>query len=106
MMTSKISFNPLFKNWVENHLDDKTVFSVNRLSIFLKKLPSVDPVKNNNQLLNKIMISLDKFIQQNDYSKLMGMNIIIDDFYKNESNKFFTLKFRCPIKNGKVYISK
>ena len=99
---SKIKkFNPnfIFVNGALHHLDDKTVFSINKLSKFFCKsyFLSVDPVKNNNQLLNKIMISLDrgKFIrEQNDYSKLMDscMNIIIDDFYKMSFKQIFHFK--------------
>lgn len=94
-------FNPnfIFVNGALHHLDDKTVSSINKLSNFFKNsfFLSVDPVKNNNQLLNKIMISLDrgKFIRErNDYSNLMSAcdNVIIDDFYKMSFKQIFHFK--------------
>ena len=55
---------------------------------------SVDPVKDKNKFLNKIMISLDrgKYIRnEQEYTKLMSSckNTIIDDFYKMSFKQIF-----------------
>ena len=84
-------FNPnfIFINGALHHLDDTTVKNINKLSdIFTNSyFLSVDPVKSNNKILNKLMIKFDrgKFIRnKDDYSNLMtsSKNIILDDFYK------------------------
>ena len=84
-------FNPnfIFVNGALHHLDDTTVKNINKLSdIFTNSyFLSVDPVKSNNKILNKLMIKFDrgKFIRnKDDYSNLMtsSKNIILDDFYK------------------------
>ncbi len=84
-------FNPnfIFVNGALHHLDDLTVKNINKLldifsnSYFL----SVDPVKSNNKIFNRLMIKFDrgKFIRNKDeYSNLMrsSKNTILDDFYK------------------------
>ena len=84
-------FNPnfIFINGALHHLDDTTVKNINKLSdIFTNSyFLSVDPVKSNNKIFNKLMIKFDrgKFIRnKDDYSNLMtsSKNIILDDFYK------------------------
>ena len=85
-----------------NHLDDKTVKSINFFitnnfpnSYFL----SVDPIKNNNNLLNALMIKMDrgKFIRnKSHYEELMKplKSFIINDFYKmNFENIFYYNNF-------------
>ena len=97
-----IDFNPnfIFINGALHHLDDKTVKSINYFinnnfsnCYFL----SVDPIKNNNAILNNIMIKLDrgKFIRnKSEYSKLMNSCecFIIDDFYKMKFENIFHYK--------------
>ena len=97
-----IDFNPnfIFINGALHHLDDKTVKSINYFinnnfsnCYFL----SVDPIKNNNAILNNIMIKLDrgKFIRnKSEYSKLMDSyeHFIIDDFYKMKFENIFHYK--------------
>lgn len=84
-------FNPnfIFVNGALHHLDDLTVKNINKLSdIFSNSyFLSVDPVKSNNKIFNRLMIKLDrgKFIRNKDeYSNLMrsSKNTILDDFYK------------------------
>ena len=84
-------FNPnfIFVNGALHHLDDLTVKNINKLSdIFSNSyFLSVDPVKSNNKIFNRLMIKFDrgKFIRNKDeYSNLMRSckNTILDDFYK------------------------
>ena len=84
-------FNPnfIFINGALHHLDDTTVKNINKLSdIFTNSyFLSVDPVKSNNKIFNRLMIKFDrgKFIRNKDeYSNLMrsSKNTILDDFYK------------------------
>tara|TARA_B100000242_G_scaffold284682_1_gene248267 strand:- start:1059 stop:1697 length:639 start_codon:yes stop_codon:yes gene_type:complete len=84
-------FNPnfIFVNGALHHLDDLTVKNINKLSdIFSNSyFLSVDPVKSNNKIFNRLMIKFDrgKFIRNKDeYSNLMrsSKNTILDDFYK------------------------
>tara|TARA_B100000965_G_scaffold406571_1_gene446194 strand:+ start:475 stop:1116 length:642 start_codon:yes stop_codon:yes gene_type:complete len=95
------SFNPnfIFVNGALHHLDNETVKNINNLinefdkSFFL----SVDPVKHENKLMNKIMIYFDrgKYIRsKNDYSELMSncQNLVIDDFYKMSFKSIFHYK--------------
>tara|TARA_Y100000590_G_scaffold466074_1_gene640266 strand:- start:2809 stop:3450 length:642 start_codon:yes stop_codon:yes gene_type:complete len=97
-----IKFKPnfIFINGAIHHLDDKTVKSITSLilnnfssSYFL----SVDPVKNENKLLNSLMIKLDrgKFIRNTSgYSELMKSfdSFIVDDFYKMNFKSIFHYK--------------
>lgn len=92
-------FNPnlIFMNGAIHHLNKDLVLMVNRLikskfknAIFI----SVDPVKDKNKMINKIMIHYDrgKFIRSNfGYKKLMKnySNFIIDDFYKMSFQNIF-----------------
>ena len=97
-----IEFKPnfIFINGAIHHLDDKTVKLINS---FIKKnfsecrFLSVDPVKYNNALLNKIMIMLDrgKFIRnKSEYAELMNSfeSFIVDDFYKMKFENIFHYK--------------
>ena len=97
-----IEFKPnfIFINGAIHHLDDKTVKSIN---YFIKNnfskcyFLSVDPVKNNNAFLNKIMIKLDrgKFIRnKSEYVELMDSleSFIVDDFYKMKFENIFHYK--------------
>ena len=95
------SFKPnfIFVNGAIHHLDDKTVLSINNLIVFFNEsvFLAVDPVKSNNNLLNKIMINFDrgKYIrEQEKYSELMTScnNVIIDDFYKMSFKQIFHFK--------------
>ena len=72
----KFQPNLIFINGAIHHLDDHTIKNItsfiNRFeeSIFI----SIDPVKSNNKILNKIMIKLDrgKYIRtENEYKNLM-----------------------------------
>ena len=81
--------NLIFMNGALHHLDNNLVTKINKIiknkfknAIFI----SVDPVKEKNKMLNKVMIYFDrgKFIRnKKNYKKLMGKyyNFIIDDFY-------------------------
>ena len=97
-----IEFKPnfIFINGAIHHLDDKTVKLINS---FIKNnfsecyFLSVDPVKYNNALLNKIMIMLDrgKFIRnKSEYEELMNSfeSFIVDDFYKMKFQNIFHYK--------------
>ena len=77
-------------NGAIHHLDNKLVKMINEViskkfskAIFI----SIDPVKNKNKAINKLMINLDrgKFIRKkNEYKKIMKIHssFITDDFYK------------------------
>ena len=97
-----IKFKPnfIFINGAIHHLDNATVKSIN---YFIKNnfsecyFLSVDPVKYNNALLNKIMIMLDrgKFIRSKfEYAELMNSfeSFIVDDFYKMKFENIFHYK--------------
>ena len=87
-----IKFKPnfIFINGAIHHLDDKTVKSIK--SFIMNNFPSsyflsVDPIKNNNNLLNALMLQLDrgKFIRnKSHYEELMKpfRSFIINDFIK------------------------
>ena len=86
-------------NGAIHHLDDKTMISIdtfinnNNNSLFL----SVDPIKHNNRLINKIMIFFDrgKFIRnKSEYKNIMGNyeSVIIDDFYQMSFQNMFHYK--------------
>ena len=86
----------IFINGALHHLDNMTVKNINELLIFFNEcfFLSVDPVKDKNKFLNKIMISLDrgKYIRnEQEYTKLMSSckNTIIDDFYKMSFKQIF-----------------
>ncbi len=97
-----IKFKPnfIFINGAIHHLDDATMKSINSFitsnfsgSYFL----SVDPVKDNNSLLNSLMIKLDrgKFIRnKSHYAELMKSfdSFIVDDFYKMNFKNIFHYK--------------
>ena len=97
-----IEFKPnfIFINGAIHHLDDKTVKLINS---FIKnnfsecRFLSVDPVKYNNALLNKIMIMLDrgKFIRnKSEDAEVMNSfeSFIVDDFYKMKFENIFHYK--------------
>ena len=97
-----LEFKPnfIFINGAIHHLDDKTVKLINS---FIKnnfsecRFLSVDPVKYNNALLNKIMIMLDrgKFIRnKSEYTELMNSfeSFIVNDFYKMKFENIFHYK--------------
>jgi len=96
----KFKPNFIFINGAIHHLDDKTVKSINSFiannfsnSHFL----SIDPVKNNNNFLNNMMIKLDrgKFIRDKiQYAELMNSyeSFIINDFYKMDFENIFHYK--------------
>tara|TARA_Y100000590_G_scaffold126096_1_gene144157 strand:+ start:3767 stop:4408 length:642 start_codon:yes stop_codon:yes gene_type:complete len=97
-----IKFKPnfIFVNGAIHHLDNKTVKSIN---YFIKNnfsscyFLSVDPIKHNNALLNKIMIKLDrgKFIRnKSEYTELMDLfeSFVVDDFYKMKFENIFHYK--------------
>ena len=88
--------NLIFMNGAIHHLDDKTVNLINNFvnkfekSIFL----SVDPVKHNNKLINKIMIFFDrgKYIRNDEgFKKVMSKykQFIVDDFYQMSFQNIF-----------------
>ena len=97
-----IKFKPnfIFINGAIHHLDDATMKSINSFitsnfsgSYFL----SVDPVKDNNSLLNSLMIKLDrgKFIRnKSHYAELMKSfdSFVVDDFYKMNFKNIFHYK--------------
>ena len=97
-----IKFKPnfIFINGAIHHLDDKTVELINsfiQINFSNCYFLSVDPIKNNNSLLNNIMIKLDrgKFIRnKSEYSKLMKPyeSFIINDFYKMNFENIFHYK--------------
>ena len=83
-------------NGAIHHLDDLTMASVNKFISKFKDIMflSVDPVKFNNSLVNKIMIFFDrgKFIRNDlEYKKLMTNynQFIVDDFYRMSFQNVF-----------------
>ena len=82
--------NLIFMNGAIHHLNDQLINMINEVikkkfnqAIFI----AVDPVKNKNKIINKLMINLDrgKFIREkNEYKKIMKnhQSFITDDFYK------------------------
>ncbi len=88
--------NLIFMNGAIHHLDDLTMASVNKFISKFKDIMflSVDPVKFNNSLINKIMIFFDrgKFIRNDlEYKKLMTNynQFIVDDFYRMSFQNVF-----------------
>ena len=88
--------NFIFVNGAIHHLDDESVSRINNFvaefekSLFL----SVDPISDNNKILNKLMIKFDrgKYIRtRKEYENLMTNynNFIIDDFYKMSFKNIF-----------------
>ena len=96
----KFKPNFIFINGAIHHLDDETVKSTNSFiannfsnSYFL----SIDPVRNNNNFLNNVMIKFDrgKFIRNKiQYTELMNSyeSFIINDFYKMDFENIFHYK--------------
>ena len=96
----KFKPNFIFINGAIHHLDDATVKSITSFivdnfsdSYFL----SVDPIKDNNGLLNSLMIKLDrgKFIRnKSHYAELMKSfdSFVVDDFYKMNFKNIFHYK--------------
>jgi len=91
--------NFIFMNGAIHHLDDqiiKNILSIlNNLSF--KYFLSVDPVKDKNAFLNRLMIKYDrgKFIRsKEDYQKLLKPfdQFVIDDFYKMSFKSVFHSK--------------
>ena len=97
-----IEFKPnfIFINGAIHHLDNKTVELINsfiKINFSNCYFLSVDPIKNNNSLLNNIMIKLDrgKFIRnKSEYAELMNSfeSFIVDDFYKMKFQNIFHYK--------------
>ena len=97
-----LEFKPnfIFINGAIHHLDDEIIKSLN--NFIQNNFPdiyflSVDPIKHENNVLNTIMIKLDrgKFIRnKSQYSELMQSyeNFIIDDFYKMNFQNIFHYK--------------
>ena len=95
------SFKPnlIFMNGAIHHLNDETINSINN---FISKLNncifiSVDPIKYNNRMMNKIMIAFDrgKFIRTDlEFKKLMKNfnQFIVDDFYQMSFQNVFHYK--------------
>ncbi len=92
------NFNPnlVFMNGAIHHLNNNIMNSIND---FLKKFEkniflSVDPVKYNNNFLNKIMIFFDrgKYIRNEiEFKKIMSNynQFIVDDFYQMSFQNVF-----------------
>ena len=96
----KFKPNFIFINGAIHHLDDNAVKFIN--SFIIKNFSncyflSIDPIKNNNSLLNSAMIKLDrgKFIRNRfQYSELMNTfdSFIVNDFYKMNFQNIFHYK--------------
>ena len=94
-----INFKPniIFMNGAIHHLDDNNVKLINAfvVNIFTNCLfLSIDPVIDNNNLLNHLMIKFDrgKFIRnKSQYKELMKSfeSFIVDDFYKMQFTNIF-----------------
>ena len=101
-MNELIKFKPnfIFINGAIHHLDDKTVKLINsfiQINFSNCYFLSVDPIKNNNGLLNSLMIKMDrgKFIRDKfHYAELMKSfeSFIINDFYKMNFENIFHYK--------------
>tara|TARA_B110000858_G_scaffold195824_1_gene253132 strand:- start:3021 stop:3665 length:645 start_codon:yes stop_codon:yes gene_type:complete len=86
----KFKPNLIFMNGAIHHLDNELVKMINE--VIRKKFNkamfiSVDPLKNKNKMINRLMINLDrgKFIRKRyEYKKIMKIHnsFITDDFYK------------------------
>ena len=95
------NFNPnfIFMNGAIHHLNDQTMNSIISLISNFKDcyFLSVDPVNNENKLINKIMIKNDrgKFIRNPEqYKNIMSSfnSLIIDDFYIMSFKNIFHFK--------------
>ena len=101
-MDELIKFKPnfIFINGAIHHLDDKIVKLINsfiQINFSNCYFLSVDPIKNNNSLLNSLMIKLDrgKFIRDKfHYAELMKPfeSFIVNDFYKMNFENIFHYK--------------
>lgn len=92
------NFNPnlIFMNGAIHHLNNDTMASINDfLNTFKKNIfLSVDPVRFNNHLLNKIMIFFDrgKYIRSDiEFKEIMSNynQFIVDDFYQMSFQNVF-----------------
>ena len=92
------NFNPnlIFMNGAVHHLNNDIMASINDfLNTFEKNIfLSVDPVRYNNNLLNKIMIFFDrgKYIRSDiEFKKIMSNynQFIVDDFYQMSFQNVF-----------------
>lgn len=98
----------IFLNGAIHHLNDDIILSL--LKFLENRYPNakyltIDPIKYNNKILNKIMIDLDrgKFIRNiNDYKNIMKKFdfLITDDFFKMSFKLIFHYK---NIKLQKIY---
>ena len=95
------NFEPdlIFMNGAIHHLDDQTMNSINNFISHIDNciFISVDPIKYNNGLINKIMILFDrgKFIRDDKSFKKIMTNydqFIIDDFYRMSFQNVFHYK--------------
>ena len=96
----KFKPNFIFVNGAIHHLNDETVKSIN--SFIVKNFSdsyflSIDPVRNNNNFLNNVMIKLDrgKFIRNKvQYEELMNSyeSFVVNDFYKMDFENIFHYK--------------
>jgi len=96
----KFKPNFIFINGAIHHLNDETVKSIN--SFIVKNFSdsyflSIDPVRNNNNFLNNMMIKFDrgKFIRnKTQYKELMNsyQSFIVNDFYKMDFENIFHYK--------------
>ena len=96
----KFKPNFIFVNGAIHHLNDETVKSIN--SFIVKNFSdsyflSIDPVRNNNNFLNNMMIKFDrgKFIRnKTQYKELMNsyQSFIVNDFYKMDFENIFHYK--------------
>jgi len=101
-MDELIKFKPnfIFINGAIHHLDDKIVKLINsfiQINFSNCYFLSVDPIKNNNSLLNSLMIKLyrGKFIRdKSHYAELMKSfeSFIVNDFYKMNFENIFHYK--------------
>lgn len=88
--------NLIFMNGAIHHLDDETMNSIkNYISRFKNCVfLSVDPIRYNNSLMNKLMIFFDrgKFIRNDQEYKLLMpayKQFIVDDFYQISFQNIF-----------------
>ena len=96
----KFKPNFIFVNGAIHHLNDETVKSIN--SFIVKNFSdsyflSIDPVRNNNNFLNNVMIKLDRgqFIRNKvQYEELMNSyeSFVVNDFYKMDFENIFHYK--------------
>ena len=92
--------NFIFLNGAIHHLNDEII--KNLIEILERKYPnakflSIDPVRDQNKFLNKVMINFDrgKFIRNRDEYKILMKNfssLITDDFFKMSFKLIFHFK--------------